>query len=141
MRIVRWEPLREMDEFFRQYSPLFGRDRQRDNGGWTPTANVVETEKEYLIKAELPEVQRDDVKITLDNDVITISGERKREKEEKNANEIRVESFYGTFSRSFQLPDNVDAKAIRAESKDGVLRVHIPKTEAAKPKAISIEVK
>jgi len=141
MNLVRWEPLREMDEFFRQYSPFFARERQRDNGGWTPTANVTETEREFLIKAELPEVKREDVKITLDNDVITISGERKKEKEEKNTNEIRVESFYGMFSRSFRLPDNVDVSAIRAESKDGVLRLHIPKTEAAKPKSIAIEVK
>jgi HSP20 family protein len=130
-----------MDEFFRQYSPLFSRERQRDNGGWTPTANVTETEKEFLIKAELPEVQKEDVKITLENDVITISGERKKEKEEKSVNEIRIESFYGTFSRSFRLPDNVDVNGIRAESKDGVLRLHIPKTAAAKPKAIAIDVK
>ena len=141
MSIVRWEPLREMDEFFRQYSPFFSRERQRDNGGWTPTANVTETDKEYLIKAELPEVQKEDVKVTLHNGVITISGERKHEKEDKSANEIRVESFYGMFSRSFQLPDNVDANAIRAESKDGVLRLHIPKTEAVQPKSIAVEVK
>jgi HSP20 family protein len=141
MSLVRWEPLREIDEFFRQYSPLFSRERQRDNGGWTPTANVTETEKEYLIKAELPEVQKEDVKITLENDIITISGERRKEKEEKNANEIRVESFYGTFSRSFRLPDNIDVNGIRAESKDGVLRLHIPKTAVAKPKAIAIDVK
>jgi HSP20 family protein len=141
MSLIRWEPLREMDEFFRQYSPFFGRERQRDAGGWTPTANVTESEREFLIKAELPEVQKEDVKITLDGDVITISGERKKEREEKNANEIRVESFYGTFSRSFRLPDNVDVNGIKAESKDGVLRLHIPKTEAAKPKAIAIEVK
>jgi len=124
MSIIRWEPLREMDEFFRQYSPFFARERQRDSGGWTPTANVTETDKEYLIKAELPEVQKEDVKVTLD----------------KTANEIRVESFYGMFSRSFQLPDNVDVNAIRADSKDGVLRLHIPKTEAVKPKSIAVEV-
>jgi HSP20 family protein len=81
------------------------------------------------------------VKITLDNGVITISGERRHEKEKKDENEIRIESFYGTFSRSFSLPENVDAKGIRAEAKDGVLRVRIPKTETAKAKPISIEVK
>lgn len=141
MNLIRWEPLREVDEFFRQYSPLFSRERQRENGGWTPTANVIESEKEFLIKAELPEVKKEDVKVTLDNGVITISGERRREKEDKTANEIRVESFYGMFSRSFQLPDNIDVNAIRAESKDGVLRLHIPKTEAVKPKAIAVEIK
>lgn len=140
MSLVRWEPLREMEEFFRDYSPLFARGR-RSEGTWTPTANITETDKEYLIKAELPEVKKEDVSITLNNGVLTISGERKREKEEKDENELRIESFYGTFSRSFALPDNVDVSAIRAESKDGVLRVHVPKSEAAKPKTISIDVK
>ena len=141
MNIIRWEPLREVDEFFRHYSPFLSRERQRDNGGWTPTANVTETEKEFLIKAELPEVKREDVKVMLENGVITISGERKREKEDKTENEIRIESFYGVFSRSFQLPDNVDVNGIRAESKEGVLRLHLPKTEAVKPKAIAVEIK
>lgn len=140
MSMIRWEPLREMDDFLREYSPFFGRLKAKEDGGWTPTANISETDKEYLIKAELPEVKKEDVKITLSDSVITISGERKHEKEHKDENEIRVESFYGTFSRSFSLPDNVDTKGIRAESKDGVLRVHIPKIEAAKPKSITINV-
>ena len=89
----------------------------------------------------MPEVKKEDVNITLNEGVLTISGERKQEKEEKDANEIRMESFYGTFSRSFVLPNNVDAAGIRAESKDGVLRVHVPKKEAAKPKTIAIDVK
>ena len=141
MSLIRWEPLREMDEFLREYSPFLARSRgAAKDAAWTPTANVSETEKEYLIKAELPEVKKEDVKITLNDGVITISGERKREKEEKGANEIRIESFYGTFSRSFSLPDNVDPKGIRAESKDGVLRVHVPKTERTQPKTIAIDV-
>lgn len=141
MSLIRWEPLREMDEFLREYSPFLARSRGgAKDAAWTPTANVSETEKEYLIKAELPEVKKEDVKITLNDGVITISGERKREKEEKGANEIRIESFYGTFSRSFSLPDNVDPKGIRAESKDGVLRVHVPKTEPTQPKTIAIDV-
>ena len=140
MNIVRWEPLREMEEFFKDYSPLFARARRTENADWMPTANISETDKEYLIKAELPEVKKEDVKITLNDGVITISGERKKEKEEKNANEIRVESFYGNFSRSFSLPDNVDEKAIRAESKDGVLKVHVPKTQMSQPKTIAIDI-
>jgi HSP20 family protein len=144
MNITRWEPFREMEEAFRQYSPLFARALRRNGGegvAWSPVANITETEKEYLIKAELPEVKREDVKITLDNGVITISGERRMESEEKEANEIRVESFYGTFSRSFSLPENIDAKGIQAQQKDGVLKVRIPKTQAAEPRKISIEVK
>ena len=144
MNIIRWEPFREMEDMFRQYTPLFGRAlRRNDDRGapWAPLADITETDKEYVIKAELPEVKKEDVQITLENGVLTIAGERRHEQEQKEANEIRVESFYGSFSRSFSLPDNVDAKAIRAEAKDGVLRVRIPKTEAAAPKTIAIEVK
>lgn len=144
MNIIRWEPFREVDEMFRQYSPFFSRALRRSGteaGEWTPVADISETDKEYVIKAELPEVKKEDVKVTLDNGVITISGERRHEKEQKDANEIRIESFYGTFSRSFSLPENIDAKGIRAETKDGVLRVKIPKTQAEAPKSVSIEVK
>jgi len=144
MSLIRWEPFREMDDFFRQVSPMFGRSALRGlserSNQWAPTANISETDKEYLIKAELPEVKKEDVKITLENGVITISGERKQEKEAKDENEIRVESFYGTFSRSFVLPDNIDSNGVRAESKDGVLKVRIPKKEASKPKSISVQV-
>ena len=145
MNIIRWEPFREVEEVFRQYSPFFNRALRRtgapEAGEWTPVADISETDQEYVIKAELPEVKKDDVQVMLDNGVITISGERKHEKEHKDANEIRIESFYGTFSRSFSLPENIDAKGIRAETKDGVLRVRIPKTQATAPKTVSIEVK
>lgn len=141
MSLIRWEPFREMDNFFRRYADLGARSLREENGKWTPTANISETDKEFLIKAELPEVKKEDVKVTLQDGVITISGERKHEKKEKGENEIRVESFYGSFSRSFALPDNVDAKGVRAESKDGVLRIHVPKTESAQPKQINVEVK
>ncbi len=144
MNITRWEPFREMEDIFRQYSPLFSRAVRRNGGEgleWSPVANVTETDKEFLIKAELPDVKREDIKVSVADGVITISGERKREKEHKDENEIRIESYYGTFSRTFSLPDNVDTKAIRAESKDGVLRVHVPKTESAKTKPVQVEVK
>ena len=143
MNITRWEPFREMEEMFREFSPSFGRSLRRAGGdvdSWRPLADISETEKEYLIKAELPEVKKEDVKITLQDGVITISGERKHEKEHKDANEIRVESFYGSFTRSFSLPDNIDADNIKAESKDGVLRIRIPKLEAPKTKAKAIQV-
>lgn len=144
MNITRWEPFREIEDMFRQYSPFFARALRRNGGEgieWTPVADISETDKEYLIKAELPEVKKEDVKVTLDNGAITISGERRQEKEQKEENEIRVESFYGTFSRTFSLPDNIDAKGIRAETKDGVLRVRIPKTQSAAAKPVAIEVK
>jgi HSP20 family protein len=144
MNIIRWEPFREVDEMLRQYSPFFSRALRRnvgEAGEWTPVADISETDKDYVIKAELPEVKKEDVKVMLDNGVITISGERRHEKEHEVANEIRIVSFYGTFSRSFSLPENIDAQGIRAETKDGVLRVKIPKTQAAAPKTVSIEVK
>ena len=142
MNIVNWEPFREMENLFNRYSRLARRNAlQGELDGWTPSADITETDREYLIKANLPEVKKEDVKVTLENGALTISGERKQEKEDKGENEIRVESFYGTFSRSFQLPDNVDPESVRAESKDGVLKIHIPKKENAKARAISIDVK
>ena len=141
MNIIGWEPLREFDDFFNRYGRMSGRSLFRgDHSEWSPTANISETEKEYTIKAELPEVKREDVKVTLENGVITISGERKQEKQAKDENEIRVESYYGSFSRSFSLPDNVDAQSVHAESKDGMLKVHIPKTYPSKPQCISVKV-
>jgi HSP20 family protein len=143
MNVTRWDPFREIDEVFRQYSPFFTRALRRGGevGTWSPVADITETDKEYVIKAELPEVKKEDVKITLESGMITLSGERRHEKEHKAENEIRVESFYGSFARSFALPDNIDAAGIRAESKDGVLRIRIPKTEPSTLKSISIEVK
>lgn len=143
MNVIRWEPFREMENLFRDYAPLWGRSLRRnsdDAAEWKPLANITETDKEYLIKAELPEVKKEDVKITLEDGVITISGERKKEAEHKDANEIRIESYYGSFARSFALPDNVDVDGIRAEVKDGVLKVHVPKTAASKSKPRKIEI-
>ncbi|HEY0942615.1 MAG TPA: Hsp20/alpha crystallin family protein [Steroidobacter sp.] len=146
MNITRWEPFRDLDDMFRQYSPFFSRALRRFEGEedvkWRPVADISETDTEYLIKAELPEVKKEDVKVTFENGQLTISGERRHESKQKNENELRVESFYGSFARSFMLPDNVDPKNIRAESKDGVLRVRIPKTTPTKPEQpIAIEVK
>jgi HSP20 family protein len=143
MNITRWEAFREMEEFLRDFAPSFNRPLRRVGGdveSWRPVADISETDKEYLIKAELPEVRKEDVQITLQDGVMTISGERKHEQEHKDANEIRVESFYGSFSRSFSIPENVDAESIKAESRDGVLRIHIPKKEAQTSQAKSIQV-
>lgn len=142
MKLTPWEPMRELDDLFRRYTPMAGRSlfggTARD---WSPAANISETDHEYIIKAELPEVKREDIKVTLENGVITLSGERKQEKETKDENEIRVESLYGTFSRSFSLPDNIDPDKVQAEAKDGVLRIRIPKSGAAKSRAIAINIK
>lgn len=146
MNMIRWEPFKDADEFFRgMSSPLFGRWPRvfGENGGqleWAPAADISETDKEYLVKAELPGVERGDIKVTLEGGVLTIEGERKHEKEEKGEKTHRTERFYGSFCRSFTLPDNADANNIRAESKDGVLKVHIPKIVAEKSKAVQIQV-
>ena len=102
--------------------------------------DIVEEAKEYLIKVELPEVQKDDVKVTVESGTLTISGERKAEKEEKGRRFHRVERYYGQFERSFTIPDDAEANDVRAEFKDGVLRVHLAKSEKARPKQIEVKV-
>jgi len=112
-----------------------------DTVQWAPSADISETEKEYLIRAELPAVKKEDVKVTVDDGMITIEGERKQLKEDKNEKMHRVESFYGHFTRSFSLPESVDENGIRCDSKDGVLTVHIPKVQIPKqqPKQIKVD--
>jgi HSP20 family protein len=144
MAILRWEPFREMQDALRHFSPLYLPDNgARDDAStrsWVPLANISESEKEYLIKCELPDVKKEDVKIAVADGVITISGERKLEREDQSEDAIRVESIYGAFTRSFVLPDNVDAEGIQAESKDGVLRIHVPKVKTKKGEPLAIEV-
>jgi HSP20 family protein len=145
MTMLRWEPFREMQDALRRFSPSYLPDNgARDDAStrsWVPLANISESEKEYLIKCELPGVNKENVKIAVADGVITISGERKLEREDKSENAIRVESVYGAFTRSFALPDNVDVEGIRAEAKDGVLRVHIPKVKSKKSEPAAIEVR
>jgi HSP20 family protein len=146
MSIIRWEPFGEADDLLRQFGRLgLGRwPRLPPDEGksleWSPAADVSETDKEYLVKAELPGVKREDVKVTQDDGVLTIAGERRYEKQDKGEKSHRVERFFGTFARSFSLPQDADTKAIRAESKDGVLNVHIPKLKVEKPRAVEIKV-
>jgi HSP20 family protein len=148
MSFIRWEPFGDVDALFNRLVPssfgnwsrlaLGGNDRKLE---WSPSADISETDKEYVIRAELPAVKKEDVQVTYDDGVITIKGERKQQKDEKNEKFHRVESFYGSFERSFSLPDNANAETIRCESKDGILTVHIPKTETPKnsPKQITVQ--
>jgi HSP20 family protein len=144
MRLVSWSPFQEFENVFNRYNGLIGRNWPRDEDraitDWRPIANISETDAEYLIKAELPEVKKEDVEITVHEGVITIKGERREETAVESEKQHRVESVYGSFARSFALPADVDESGISAESKDGVLRVHLPKTEVKKPKAIEIDV-
>jgi HSP20 family protein len=137
--VTRWEPFREMEELVRMYSPLLGRAAS-DVAAWKPTADISESQDEYVIKMNLPEVKKEDVNIEVDGNTITVTGERKQEREENKDTEIRVESFYGSFARSFVLPDNIDTSKIEAQTKDGVLKIRIPKKNTAK-KPMQVEVK
>ena len=147
-----WSPFRELDEVQNRF-PFFGRfpefgwfpKRLFGNGGitlpeWSLQVDISEDEKEYLVKADLPEMKKEDVKVTMEDNVLSISGERKAEKEEKNKKFHRIERSYGTFLRAFTLAEDADAKKIAAEFKDGVLKVHLPKTPAAKPKPVEVKV-
>jgi HSP20 family protein len=107
---------------------------------WAPVVDIEETETEYLVKAELPEIQKQDVKVTVENGVLTIQGERKLEKEEKGKKFHRVERSYGTFLRTFTVPEEVEASKVTAEFKDGILRIRLPKTEKVRPKAIEVKL-
>jgi HSP20 family protein len=144
MRLTRWEPFREMDDFFRGFSPLFGQSLTPRVGEsmheFMPLADITERDKEYLIKIDLPEVKKEDVKVLVDEGVLKISGERKIEKEVKGEKVHRTERFFGEFERSFVLPEDIDAKHIRAESKDGVLMIHLPKVDVPKARPLAITI-
>jgi len=143
-----WNPFREMEDLQNRLSSLMGlnRGRNRDETEflsameWAPLVDIVEEDKEYLVKAELPEVRKEDLSVTVEKGMLTISGERKFEKEEQKRKYHRVERSYGSFIRSFALPDDADGGKVEAEFKDGILFVHIAKSEAAKPKAIDVKV-
>jgi HSP20 family protein len=146
MSLVRWDPFADMDTLFNRLMPSqFARWRLPNNGGekleWAPSTDISETEQEYVIRASLPAVKKEDVQVTVDAGMITIKGERKQQKDDNTEKYHRVESFYGAFERSFTLPDNINSDAIRCESKDGVLTVHIPKVapQKAQPKQISVQ--
>ena len=149
MNLVNWEPFREMEGFLNRFYGSPGRTmRIRGEGeaekaafDWRPTVDISETNKAYLIKADLPEVNRDDVEVSLDNGMLTISGERRFEREDESEEQHRVERMFGRFSRRFTLPADADAEHITAKSKDGVLKVTVPKMTATveTPIRISIE--
>lgn len=145
--LMRWDPFRELEDMSDRLNRMFARPAVRTNGketltvaDWAPTVDISETDGEYLIKAELPEVKKDDVKVTLEDGILTIQGERRREKDEKTTKYHRVERSYGSFVRSFSLPDQVDENGVKAEYKDGMLNLRIPKSEKAKPRAIEVKV-
>lgn len=143
MAIVRWEPARELasmeiDRLNQMFSDFYGQAFSR---AWVPAVDIYETDAhEVVLKAELPDMKREDINLTFENGVLTLKGERKFEQEAKKENFQRIERRHGAFSRSFTLPNTVDATRINAAYKDGVLTIRLPQREEAKPKQIAVNV-
>jgi|SRR5690349_13490692 HSP20 family protein len=141
--LTRWNPLAEVEELREQVDSWL---KGRSNGEagqlmeWAPNVDIAEDEKEYLIRAELPGVKKQDLNVTYENGVLTLTGERKEDREEKTRRYHRLECSYGKFTRSFTLPEDIEPDKIEAEFKDGVLWVHVTKSEKARPKQIPVKV-
>ncbi len=147
--LTRWNQLREMEALQHGLNSLIkrppvhwpeGQEEPMAVADWAPLVDISEDDKEYLIKAELPEVKKEDVKVTVEDGSVTITGERKYEKEEKSKKYHRVERAFGTFGRSFSFPDDASPAKVSAEFKDGVLTVHLAKDEKAKPQQVEVNV-
>ncbi len=147
--VTRWDPLRELDDLQQRLSPLLGRASIKKEGDkrealtvaeWAPLVDIVEDDQNYIIKAELPGVKKEDIKVGVQDDVLTISGHRHYEKEEKDKKFHRIERSYGSFARSFTLPEDSDGDKVSAEFKDGMLKVLLPKTERNKPKQVEVTI-
>lgn len=148
MALVRWDPFRELEEVSNRLNRMLAHPASHAANDkeamivadWTPSVDISETAAEYLIKAEIPDVKKEDVKVTLDDGVLTLQGVRRHEQEEKGKKFHRIERSYGSFARTFSVPDVVEAEHVKAEFKDGVLNLHLPKAEKAKPKTIEVKL-
>jgi HSP20 family protein len=148
MAIVRWDPFHEMSEMQERMGRLLGdfygrrgADDVMRRGAWVPPVDIYDTGKhELMIKVEVPDMKRDDIQLTVENNTLTISGEKKMDGEMHDENCHRVERAYGTFTRSFSLPPTVDTSKVSADYKAGVLSIRLPLREEAKPKQIQVNV-
>ena len=147
----KWNPWKEMEDLQSRLNQVFsaGVSKTRVGGSeqeglatpeWTPLVDILEDDTGYLIKADLAEVSKEDLKVKVQDGVLTVSGERKFEKEEKSKRYHRIERVYGNFNRGFTLPDDADESKVSAEFKSGVLHVHVGKTEKTPPKQIDVKV-
>lgn len=152
MTIMKWKPVRnplvEWRHPLNAWAPVsrlmeefFASDQDNNNMYWRPNVDIIENEDSYEIQAELPGMKKEDVQLSIENNVLTISGETSQEVKEDRRNYLRVERSYGRFERSFSLSNNVDRDNVRAEFEDGVLKVSLPKAEEAKARTIKIDVK
>ncbi len=143
MTLARWDPFRELDLLQERINRLFDeawlRPVRRERG-FVPAVDIYEDENEIVVKCELPDMNEKDIEVKVENNVLTIKGEKKLEREEKKENYHLIESSYGSFSRSFTLPSNVDADKATAKYEKGVLKITLPKKEEAKPKQIEVKV-
>jgi HSP20 family protein len=147
MNLVRWGPFRQLDGIHARLSRMLGERPLRgfdtdtlSFGEWAPAVDIQETDKEYIVKADLPEVKKEDVKVEFEDGMLTMEGERQLEKEEKGRKFHKIEREYGKFVRRFALPREVDAGKLSADFRDGVLNVHLPKSPEIKPKAVTVNV-
>ena len=147
--MTRWNQFKELEDLQHTLGSLFGRSQARWPEGkeetmrvvdWSPLVDISEDGKEYLIKAELPEVKKEEVRITMEDGTLTIMGDRKFEKEENGKKYHRVERVYGSFCRSFSLPDDASPAKVTADFKDGVLKVHLAKNEKARPQQVEVSL-
>jgi HSP20 family protein len=148
-RATLFDPIKEMRDLQNRFTTMFNRvplkreDLKEETLAltqWMPAVDIVEDDEEYLIKAELSDVKREDVHVKVQDGTLSLAGERKFEKEEKGKKFHRVERAYGTFTRTFELPMDANAAKIMAEFKDGILKVHLPKSEEAKPRAVEVKI-
>jgi len=149
-KVITWNPLREMDEAQNRFNPFFlaGFPNRMGSGeihsltvaDWSPEVDISQDDHEYLLKADLPEMKKDDVRVTVEDGVLSVSGERKSVKEDQKKKFHRIERSIGTFRRSFTLPEDADSTKVTAEFRDGVLKVHLPTTPIARSKAIEVKV-
>ena len=140
MSLIKWDPFREFNTLPARFGGFFGKDwdAPMTTAAWNPSVDIFENDNEVVIKAELPGMNAKDIDVKLENNVLTLKGERHFEKETKEENYHRIEREYGTFSRSFALPTAVNGDKVIAEYKDGVLKIVLPKKEETKPKPIKI---
>lgn len=148
--ITRWNPISEFEDMMNRYNRMFGLARANgeregkdlfSRNDWAPAVDIKETPEAFLVEAELPGMAKEDVKVTVHDGVLTIQGERKSEEESNDKKLHRIERFYGSFTRRFTLPDNVDENSVTAGFKDGLLTLKIQKAEPKEPKAIEVEVR
>jgi HSP20 family protein len=148
-KLIAWNSLREMEEAQNRFNRFLGGFPNRIRSGephsltvadWSPEVEISEDDHGYLLKADLPEMKKEDVKVTVDHGILSVSGERKSEKEDKKKKFHRIERSYGNFRRSFTLPEDTDSTKVTAEFRDGVLKVHLPTTAIERSKATQVKV-